>query len=116
MKATKTLILLFFFLAGRGFAQEGTEPKFFAQCMVNITDETSFRELEESIRQNPYASVVRLDWVTKRAFIITKDLTQFNEQDFLSWFGESAANISCVQTGVFGVDEIAKYPFTNCSN
>lgn len=113
---TITLFFLFFFLAGRGIAQEGTEPKFFAQCLVNLDDETAFRQLEESIRQNPYASVVRLDWVTKRAFVITKDLTQFNEQDFLSWFGASAINVTCVQTGVYGVDEIAKYPFTNCSN
>lgn len=113
---TSILTLLFFFLAGKGLSQEVTEPKFFAQCMVNITDETAFRELETSMRQNPYASVVRLDWVTKRAFVITKDLTQFSEQDFLSWFGASAVNVTCVQTGVYGVDEIAKYPFTNCSN
>lgn len=84
--------------------------------MVNITDETNFRILEDNIRQNPNVAVVRLDWVTKRAFVLTNNLEQFTEADFTSMFGVASNHISCIQTGVYGVDEIAKYPFVNCPN
>lgn len=113
---TTTLLLLFFLFAGRGLAQESAGTKYFAQCMVNITDETNFRILEDNLRQNPNVAVVRLDWVTKRAFVLTNNLEHLTESDFASWFGVASSHISCIQTGVYGVDEIAKYPFANCSN
>jgi hypothetical protein len=79
-------------------------------------DEEMFRSIEANIRLNPNVEVVRLDWETKRAFVLTKNLTSFTDADFEAWFGSNTINISCVQTGVYGVDEIARYPFTNCSN
>jgi hypothetical protein len=116
MKTTILLVLLFFF-TGTGNAQtEEGGVKYFAQCMVNIMDEEMFRSIEANIRLNPNVEVVRLDWETKRAFVLTKNLTSFTDADFEAWFGSNTINISCVQTGVYGVDEIARYPFTNCSN
>lgn len=91
-------------------------PKYFAQCMLNIEDEQTFRNLEQSLRDNPYVGIVRLDWISKRAFLLTKDLTSFSTEQFQSWLGEQASAATCIQVGLHGTDPIAPYPFTNCEN
>ena len=116
MKTTIILVLLLFFSGISNAQTEGEGAKYFAQCMVNIMDEEMFRSVESNIRLNPNVEVVRLDWETKRAFVLTKSLDSFTDADFEAWFGSHTINISCIQTGVYGVDEIARYPFTNCSN
>ncbi len=116
MKTTIFLVLLLAFSGTSNAQTEDGGAKYFAQCMVNITDEEMFRSIESNIRLNPNVEVVRLDWETKRAFVLTTNLNSFTDADFEAWFGSNTINISCVQTGVYGVDEIAKYPFTNCSN
>lgn len=113
---TTTLIVLLLLFSGNSMAQEEAGTRFFAQCMVNMTDQEMFHSVEENIRLNPNVEVVRLDWETKRAFVLTKNLTSFTDADFEAWFGTNTIHISCVQTGIYGVDEMAKYPFTNCSN
>jgi hypothetical protein len=98
-------------------AQSSSEgPKYFAQCMLNIDDEQTFRNLEQSLRDNPYVGVVRLDWISRRAFLLTKDLTSFSVEQFQSWLGEEASQATCIQVGLHGIDPIAPYPFTNCEN
>ena len=98
-------------------AQSNTEqPKYFAQCMLNIEDETTFHQLEQTLRNNPYVSIARLDWSTKRAFLLTKDLTSLTVEQFESWLGENATTASCIQIGLHGTDQINPFPFTNCEN
>jgi hypothetical protein len=92
------------------------EPKYFAQCMLNIEDETTFRDLEQSLRNNPYVSVVRLDWISKRAFLLTRDIASLSEEQFQSWMGIHANQAFCIQVGLYGTDVINPYPFTNCEN
>lgn len=116
MKTTTLLVLLLLFTSYGNAQTENEGVKYFAQCMVNITDLEMFRSIESNIRLNPNVEVVRLDWETKRAFVLTKNLSSFTDADFQAWFGGNTINISCIQTGVYGVDEIAKYPFANCSN
>ena len=115
MKTAILFVLLLFSGISNAQTQEGG-VKYFAQCMVNINDEEMFRSIEDNLRLNPNIAVVRLDWNTKRAFVLTNNLESFTDQDFQAWFGSNTISISCIQTGVYGVDEIAKYPFTNCSN
>lgn len=91
-------------------------PKYFAQCMLDIEDEATFTNLESELRLNPYVQVVRLDWISKRAFLLTKDLSTFSIEQFRSWLGENATNASCIQVGLHGVDPVNPYPFTNCEN
>jgi hypothetical protein len=111
------VIICFFGLSFASNAQESSQtPKYFAQCMLDINDEPAFHALEESLRSNPYVSVVRLDWSTKRAFLVTKDLTSFTQTEFSSWLGEYADQATCIQVGLHGVDQVNPYPFTNCEN
>lgn len=117
----RNLIIIVMMMAGSNFfaaAQEGQQapPKYFAQCMLAIEDETLFRSLEETLRNNPHVAVVRLDWYSKRAFLLTKELNSFSETDFSTWLGEFADEASCIQVGLHGVDQINPYPFTNCDN
>jgi len=98
-------------------AQNSTEqPKYFAQCMLNIDNENTFHQLEQTLRDNPYVSIARLDWSSKRVFLLTKDLTSMTIEQFESWLGESANAASCIQIGLHGTDQINPYPFTNCEN
>lgn len=117
----RNLIIVVLMIVGANlatFAQEtvSASPKYFAQCMLSIEDETEFRALEENLRSNPHVAVVRLDWYSKRAFLLTKELNTFSDADFTAWLGEYAADASCIQVGVHGVDQINPYPFTNCDN
>lgn len=91
-------------------------PHYFAQCMLDIPDETEFSNLENALRANPYVQVVRLDKVTRRAFLLTKDLPSFSQEQFSAWLGEYAQDASCIQVGLHGVDQVNPYPFTECND
>ena len=92
------------------------EITFFAQCKFEINDQKELKILEERIRQNPNVKVVRLDFVSQRSFILTKNISELTEVQFSSWFENYIDSISCIQIGVYGIDKINPYPFTNCNN
>lgn len=93
-----------------------SQPVFFAQCKLDIEDRTTFINLEQEMRLNPYIKLVRLDWNTKRAFLLTKDISSFTEDQLLSWLSTQSATARCIQIGLHGTDQIASYPFANCEN
>lgn len=95
------------------YAQQ-EETTLFAQCVFQISDETELRTLESELREHPNVQIIRLDYHTQRAFVLTKDTEQLSEEEFRSWFGEYSTSVRCMQIGVYGVDEIDQYPFENC--
>lgn len=95
-------------------SNENNESVIFAQCLFTIESQNEMLELEQEMRANPYISVVRLDWHTQRAFILTKNIDKLSEDNLSSWFGDYAATLSCIQIGTYGTDKINPYPFTNC--
>jgi hypothetical protein len=117
----KSIIFVFVLLVTSSFSwsQQTTitntnEPRFFVQCLLHIDDQAVFQQLEADLRSHPNAQVVRLDWNTKRLFLLTKDLQSFDEASFLSWLGVYATQTTCIQVGLHGIDPINSYPFTNC--
>lgn len=110
------LLLCASFASKAQTAPAADSPNYFAQCMLHIEDEQLFRQLETDLRAHPHVSVVRLDWYSKRAFLLTKDLTAFTPEQFASWLGEQAEKATCIQVGLHGIDPVNPYPFTNCEN
>jgi hypothetical protein len=117
----KSLLFVFVMLFSAAFSWSQqpaitttNETHFFAQCLLQIDDQAVFQQLETDLRLHPNAQVVRLDWNTKRVFLLTKDLLSFDEASFLSWLGTYATQATCIQVGLHGVDPINRYPFTNC--
>lgn len=102
------------------FAQNPTlsqnqEVRLFAQCMFAITDQNQLDALTvEFYNSHPEVERVRFDMHTQRALIITTGISSLSESDFISWFGQHSSTVSCVQIGVYGVDTMNPYPFTNC--
>lgn len=95
--------------------QNENSTHFFAQGMLTISQE-AMTELELDMRtNNPYLKVIRLDVYTNRFFLLTENITSLEIQDLLSWFGEFADSVSCVQIGLHGVDTVNPFPFTNCN-
>ncbi|MGB0914823.1 MAG: hypothetical protein ACPGVI_02075 [Crocinitomicaceae bacterium] len=94
--------------------QTYTNTRLFAQCMFDISDKNQMLDLQTEIRNNPNIEMVRLDYNTQRALIITANLEELSELDFVSWFGTHSSTVYCVQIGVYGVDVMNPYPFTNC--
>ena len=88
---------------------------YFAQCMLTIESEDELRELEIQLRANPYISVARVDFPSKRVFLLTKNIDTFTDETFASWLGEASTKSYCHQIGIYGVDTIATYPFKNCN-
>lgn len=114
---SKTLIsFLVIFSIHLGYSQTNQAPIFFAQCMIELNTPEEAQELTLSLRENPYVATARVDWPTKRVFILTKDITEFTESDFSSWLGTFSASSTCLQVGLHGVDVVAPYPFTNCND
>ena len=117
----KILLLSFVFVLSSFWSSAQTggnqtnAPIFFAQCMVNVTNETDLTTLENQLRAIPYVQVARVDIPTHRLFLITKDITSFTVTEFASWMGTYSSAYSCLQIGLQGVDPINPYPFTNCS-
>jgi hypothetical protein len=92
------------------------ETTLFAQCMIDIENESEIRALEIEIRNNPYVKIVRVDFYSKRVFLLTKGIEQLTEQNFTSWFSQYSNKVRCVQIGVHGVDIVKPYPFEGCEN
>jgi hypothetical protein len=103
-----------FWVTAQSPASQTNTPAFFAQCMVNVSNQSDLTTLENQLRAIPYVSVVRVDIPTHRLFLITKDISSFTATEFASWMGTYASSFSCLQIGLQGVDPIDKYPFTNC--
>ena len=97
-------------------AQNETNSVFFAQCMMDIQDQSVMTEIEEAIRNNPKIQIVRLSFEMQYVFLMTKDVESLTETEFRSWFGEYGEALTCVQIGVDGIDERNAFPFTNCQN
>lgn len=118
----KNLILGLFFTMGtfwvgaQNSVSQTNTPAFFAQCMVNVSDQNDLATLENQLRTIPYVSVVRVDIPTHRLFLITKDISSFSAVEFESWMGTYSSAYSCLQIGLHGVDSINPYPFTNCND
>lgn len=95
-------------------ASEETDVRLFGQCLFSISSQAELDALTNDIYSNPNIEMVRLDLNTQRALVITANLTSLSESDFQSWFGAHSSTISCIQIGVYGVDVMQQYPFTNC--
>ena len=99
-----------------GYSQTAQTPNFFAQCLLDISTDEQADELSTILRENPYVQVARVDWPTKRVFILTKDISHFTETNFNSWLGVFSSSATCIQIGLHGTDRVNPYPFTNCND
>lgn len=119
MKLFLVLPLLLISLSVFGQVEEETSDEtfiFFGQCMFDIADQDDMLALEAELRQHAKTDVVRLDWHTQRAWITTLWISNLDEDEFRSWFGEYAGSVSCINIGELGKDTPEQYPFTNCQN
>jgi len=98
------------------FSQQQDETAFFAQCMLTIDNQEDFNDLTAILQANPYVKVVRLDWISHRLFLITKDINQLPLETFKSWLGVYDTKSECIQIGLHGTDLVNPYPFVNCPN
>jgi hypothetical protein len=111
----KTLGLIFFLLLGASQVNAQTQStSFFGQCMIEVTTAEEMAQLQTTMRENPYIKVVRLDYNTQRAFVLTQNLESLTEENFMSWFGQYSDKVRCVQVGQHGVDSIKPFPFEGC--
>ncbi len=118
MKMRTILFVLCFIVMNNGsaFSQGETHTVLFAQCHFSIPNVSDMLILEENIKALPSSTIVRLDFNSQRAFILTKGIDTLSTNEFSSWFENYSETISCVQIGIKGIDQIAKYPFENCNN
>ncbi len=70
--------------------------------------------LQSEMYYNPNIEMVRLDYNTQRALVIACNMEELSLEDFISWPSEYGATTYCVQIGVYGIDVMNTYPFTNC--
>jgi hypothetical protein len=92
------------------------EVRLFAQGVFQVEDTETILTTENTIRNNPNVSIVRLDPHSKRFFIITQNLNQLSEETLKNWFGTNAESVHCIQIGIHGIDAINTFPFSNCEN
>ena len=98
------------------FSQNQNNSVLFAQCYFDIPNEQTMLDLEKDLRLHPNTNIVRLDYISQRAFIITQGVNSLTNEEFKSWFVSFSNTINCIQIGVYGVDKIDPYPFTNCQD
>lgn len=120
MKLILTMSFVFAFSVLIGQTQQTstsqqTSARLFAQCMFDIPTQAELDQVTYDIYLNhPDVEMVRLDLNTQRALVITTGDYPLTEADFVSWFDQYANSVYCVQIGVYGVDTMNPYPFTNC--
>ena len=112
----KNIVLLGLILIGLRVSAQTKESQvsIFGQCMIEIATAEEMRKLETEMKSNPYIKIVRLDYNTQRAFVITKGIDQLSEDQFASWFSNYANKLRCIQIGRHGIDQIKPYPFEGC--
>ena len=117
------LTITFMFVLGVSFGQSQQasttqQPnQLFAQCLFDIPTQAELDQLTYNIYLNhPDVEMVRLDLNTQRALVLTTGAAPLTESDFISWFEQYSGSVTCVQVGVYGVDTMNPYPFTNCNN
>ena len=109
--------LLILLTVSNASAQQGQpETTLFAQCKLDLNNQTELAQLEVEMKNNPYIKNVRLDYNTQRVFVLTKGIDQLTEDQFTSWFNSHSSFVRCVQIGTFGVDTIKPFPFEGCDN
>ena len=109
--------LLFLLTVSSASAQQGQpETTLFAQCKLDLNNQTELAKLEVEMKNNPYIKNVRLDYNTQRVFVLTKGIDQLTEDQFTSWFNSHSSLVRFVQIGTFGVDTIKPFPFEGCEN
>ena len=89
-------------------------PSYFVQGLLEISTETQTVDLQTEMRNIQGLQVVRLDFHSKRFFILTDGLSGVDETQVETWFGDHADDLKCLQIGVYGVDAVNKFPFENC--
>lgn len=121
MKIIASVLVLWLMTFNNTNAQTNNIPNsaqnstvYFAQCMLTIDSEDELRDLEMHLRANPYIAIARVDIPTKRIFLLTKNIDSFSDETFTSWLGQATTKSYCHQSGIYGVDTIATYPFKNC--
>ncbi|MFO0494696.1 MAG: hypothetical protein ACK50Y_04125 [Flavobacteriia bacterium] len=112
----KNIVLIGLFFIGLRVSAQTNENQvsLFGQCMIEVATAEEMKTLETEMRSNPYIKVVRLDYNTQRAFILTKGIDQLTEDQFTSWFSNYANKVRCIQIGRHGIDLVKPYPFDGC--
>lgn len=112
------LIMLTFLSLNYSFAQSNAtnETTFFAQTMLNPNITNHYSEIEEQLKAIPFVKLVRVDTHSKTLFLLTQNISSFNESMLLSWLGTYSSDATCIHIGVNGVDSLIKYPREDCNN
>jgi hypothetical protein len=106
------ILVLFTFLSIQIFSQTGKQ--YFGQALIDLNDEKIISSIQTEIRKNPTVKVVRIDPVSRQVFLITNELNSWNENEFVYIFGENSSRLNCIYIGVYGKDQVKKYPFKDC--
>jgi len=116
VKNMKNIVLIGLFFIGLTVSAQTnvSQVNLFGQCMIEIATAEEMKTLELEMKSNPYIKVVRLDYNTQRAFILTKGIDQLSEDQFTSWFSNYANKVRCIQIGRHGIDQVKPYPFEGC--
>ena len=116
VKNMKNIVLIGLFFIGLRVSAQTNESQvnLFGQCMIEIATAEEMKTLELEMKSNPYIKVVRLDYNTQRAFILTKGIDQLSEDQFTSWFSNYANKVRCIKIGRHGIDQVKPYPFEGC--
>ncbi len=105
-------IVFFLSLSVQVFSQ--SRKQYFGQATIDLHDKNVVASLQDEIRKNPSVRVVRIDALSGQVFLITNELTSWNETDFISIFGENSSKLNCTYIGIYGKDQIKKFPFIDC--
>jgi hypothetical protein len=115
MKRIISISIFISFISITSFAQQASEKVFFVQGELHISDKPTMDSLQTLLRSKSIIKIARLDWFSKRIFILTQGIDSLSLNEFESWFGNFSSQLFCIQIGIYGVDTLNPYPFTNCN-
>lgn len=108
----KIFLIIILLISGLSFGQ--TNKQFIQSLLTTELSTQEIRDLDLFVRSQPEVEVCRIDIPTKRIFVLSKHDENISLSKFTSWINAKQASFSCFYTGVYGLDEIRKYPFENC--
>lgn len=99
---------------GSNQSENSSNKSFFAQCLINNLTDENVDELKARLNLYTELKTIRINVEEKRLFIITNPIETLTNSILTGWIGDFSNTISCIEIGVWGVDQVSTFPFANC--
>jgi len=115
-KVRISILITLFFTASYCFGNPNQSNQYFIQFrIIAVTDVKAAEMIDNKMRTKSGVVESRTDHVTSTYFCLLSPGTDYNKENFISWFSKLGYTIACFSKGIQNVDVmISPHVLKNC--